>query len=90
MTYKSIAKYIKGDEQPIVGVSWDDAVAYAQWLTQTTGHPYRLPSEAEWEYAARRCLDRILVGRRAEAWRGRSWLAVADAEANSTAPDSLK
>jgi formylglycine-generating enzyme required for sulfatase activity len=53
VTYKSMADYIKGDNQPIVGISWDDAVAYADWLSKKTGHHYRLPSEAEWEYAAR-------------------------------------
>ncbi|HML28665.1 MAG TPA: SUMF1/EgtB/PvdO family nonheme iron enzyme [Hyphomicrobium sp.] len=53
VTYKSIADYIKGDDQPIVGVSWDDANAYATWLSKKTGHHYRLPSETEWEYAAR-------------------------------------
>lgn len=39
--------------QPVINVSWDDAVAYAAWLTQTTGYIYRLPTEVEWEYAAR-------------------------------------
>jgi hypothetical protein len=38
---------------PVVGVSWLDAKAYTAWLGRKTGRPYRLLSEAEWEYAAR-------------------------------------
>ncbi|MGH7844143.1 MAG: formylglycine-generating enzyme family protein, partial [Candidatus Binatia bacterium] len=40
-------------EQPVVAVSWFDAVAYCLWLSEMTGEPYRLPTEAEWERAAR-------------------------------------
>jgi len=39
--------------QPVVGVSWYEAVAYCNWLTEKTGRAYRLPTEAEWETAAR-------------------------------------
>ena len=42
-----------GSSQPVVGVSWYEAVAYCNWLAQKTDKPYRLPSEAEWEKAAR-------------------------------------
>ncbi len=38
---------------PVTNVSWDDAKAYVDWLRRKTGKPYRLLSEAEWEYAAR-------------------------------------
>lgn len=45
--------YAQTSEDPVVCVSWNDAQAYARWLTQRTGKPYRLLSEAEWEYVAR-------------------------------------
>ncbi|GMG88153.1 bifunctional serine/threonine-protein kinase/formylglycine-generating enzyme family protein [Biformimicrobium ophioploci] len=52
-----------GDDRPVINVSWEDAKAYTEWLSNETGRNYRLPSEAEWEYAAR-------AGRQSIFWWG--------------------
>jgi len=47
------AGFEQTDEHPVVNVSWNDAVAFCKWLSGKQGKTYRLPTEAEWEYACR-------------------------------------
>jgi formylglycine-generating enzyme required for sulfatase activity len=51
-----------GDQAPVVHVSWNDAQDFIQWLNRVDGGGYRLPSEAEWEYACRAGRNQRLCG----------------------------
>jgi formylglycine-generating enzyme required for sulfatase activity len=48
-----VSKYSPNDNHPVVGISWDDAVAYCEWLSKKIGMNFALPKEAQWEKAAR-------------------------------------
>jgi len=51
--HPNIKTWVWRNNMPIVNVSWNDAIEYCKWLSKSTGEEYSLPTEAQWEYAAR-------------------------------------
>jgi formylglycine-generating enzyme required for sulfatase activity len=51
-----------GDDDPIVNVTWNEAREFLRWLSESTGQTYRLPTEAEWEYAAQLAKNKFSAG----------------------------
>ncbi len=51
--FRGLAGVSKGDGEPVTFVTWQQAGAFCQWLSRKEGKPYRMPTEAEWEYACR-------------------------------------
>lgn len=80
------AGFEQTDEHPVVNVSWNDAVAFCKWLSGKQGKTYRLPTEAEWEYAGRAgTTTRYYSGDDPETLAGVG--NVADATAKAKFPD---
>ncbi|MFK7861765.1 MAG: SUMF1/EgtB/PvdO family nonheme iron enzyme [Granulosicoccus sp.] len=71
---------------PVTCVSWNDANNYAQWLAIRTGRPYALPSESEWEFAARA----VSQGKFGEASSARGLCAIANVADNTQSPSGSK
>ena len=65
VTWKN-AGFLQSDDEPVLAVSWNDAKEFCKWLSAETGLDYRLPTEAEWEFAARR--DQEGQALRRSAW----------------------
>jgi sulfatase modifying factor 1 len=53
MDWRCVGNLYMTDDHPVIGVSWNDAVAFCEWLSKKEKKKYRLPTEAEWEYACR-------------------------------------
>ena len=89
----------RADDDAVVDVSWHDAVRFCEWLSQREGRMYRLPTEAEWEYACRAGTQtRFAYGERlppkfqpvvaADLLGDTAWLGLGDGEAAVALPDA--
>lgn len=80
-------RFPQTEDHPVVCVSWNDGMAYARWLAGQTGFNYRLPTEAEWEYAARGgASTRFSWGNDIEPGRANCWGCIPEGEKHWTMP----
>ncbi len=77
------------DDMPMVGVSWRDATAYAQWMTRTTGKLHRLPTDEEWVFAAAEKASDDALPLTGAADPVRAWIARYEAETSRERPELL-
>lgn len=67
--YAIMGDALTADDHPVVGISWHDAVAFTEWLSGKTGRTFQLPTEGQWEFAAR-------GGGKKEKWAGTNDLSL--------------
>lgn len=76
-------------DRPMVGVSWRDATAYAEWITNKTGVLHRLPTDEEWVFAAGEKVRDEALPLVDPVDPAQAWIARYEAEANRARPDTL-
>ncbi len=81
-----LARATAVDDRPVVGVSWRDATAYAEWISRKTGLPHRLPTDEEWTFAAGGKARDDVLPLIDPADPAQAWIARYEVEANRAQP----